>query len=166
MEFKKTSEKVIRPQEPSYFMIREFSFDKIATNVLAEFMKSSFFCWKEEYRNEITVNIDSEEKIVNWNFHGLYDITKLRTDHFHKVSAADFVERFKESVVMEIESDPSLPTIVKELVDQTDLKSDFYIIKNLPLDFHHEWTVFNFFISGFKINEKNGKLTAIEFGLD
>jgi len=166
MNLKKISEKVIRPENPSYFMIREFSFEKNASNVLADFIKTPFFCWKEEYRNEVHANIDSEETIVDWNFHGLYDIKKIKTEHFEKVSGSDFIKRFKEYIKKEIGFDSKLPIIESELTDLNDLTSDYYIIKDLPSDFHHEWTVFAFFISGFKIDENNGKLTAIEFGLD
>lgn len=147
-------------------MIREFSFDKAANNVLAEFIKTPFFCWKEEYRNEVHVNVDSEEKFVNWNFHGLYDIVKLKPEHFEKVSASDFMKRFKEFVKEEIGFDSTLTQINSVLTDLNDLTSDFYIIKNLSSDFYHEWTVFEFFISGFKIDKNSRKLTAIEFGLD
>jgi len=47
-----------------------------------------------------------------------------------------------------------------------DLGSEFYLIDNLPETFRHDWTVFDFFLSGFKISVDQKVLTAIECGLD
>jgi hypothetical protein len=61
-------------------------------------MKTPFFCWQEEYHNEVRVTVNHQEQIVDWNFHGLYDIKKIRAEHFEKISAIEFVERFKRFI--------------------------------------------------------------------
>jgi hypothetical protein len=166
MKFSKTSEIVVRPEEPSYFMIREFHYDHGSVNPIADFMKTPFFCWQEEYRNEVRASVNYQEQIVDWNFHGLYDIKKIRPEHFERITAIDFVERFKSFIRTEIGFDPQLSEIETRLNKLVDLKSEFYIIKELTDDFYHDWTVFDFFLSGFKITPDDSILTLVEFGLD
>jgi hypothetical protein len=166
MEFNKISEKIIRPKELSYFMIREFNWSEYSTNPIAEFLKSRFFLWEEEYRNQVEVDIENTRTIVDWNFHGLYDIKKINHKNFIKVGCKEFKTMFRDFVIKEIGFDPELGKIEVELNNMIDLKSDFYIIEDLSYDYRHKWTVFDFFLSGFKVNVKEFKLTAIEFGLD
>lgn len=147
-------------------MIREFIHDQDSFNSISDFMQTPFFCWKEEYRNEVSANINLEEKIVDWNFHGLYDIKKLKPEHFENISANKFIEKFNNFIETEIGFDAKLIEIETRLLKLIDQSSDYYIIKNLSQEFYHDWTVFDFFLSGFKISKKNNNLTAIEFGLD
>ena len=166
MKYSKTSEIVVRPEEPSYFMIREFHYDHSSVNPIADFMKTPFFCWQEEYHHEVGVTVNHQKQIVDWNFHGLYDIKKLRPEHFEKISPIEFVERFKSLIMAEIGFDPQLSEIELRLNKLVDLKSEFYIIKELTDEFYHDWTVFHFFLSGFKVASEGNMLTTIEFGLD
>jgi len=167
MKFNKTLEHIIRFENFSgYFLIREFQYDKETLNPVGEFMKTKYFSWQEDFRNEISVTVNNTEKIVDWNFHGLYDIKKLQPEHFIKVKASDFIDQFKEIFQSEIGIDKNLRNAHKNLNALTDLSSEFYLIKNLSEDLKHEWTVFNFFLSGFKISIDKKVLTAVEFGLD
>lgn len=167
MKFDKTLEHTIRFDNFSgYFLVREFQYDKETLNPVAEFMKTKYFSWKEEFRNEINVTVNNKEQIVDWNFHGLYDINKLQPEHFKKVKASNFKERFKEVFLSEIGIDKNLKKAHENLNALTDSDSDFYLIKNLSEDLKHEWTVFTFFLSGFKISMDKKVLTAVECGLD
>jgi hypothetical protein len=66
----------------------------------------------------------------------------------------------------EIGFDPKLSEIESRLKRLVELESEFYIIQELTVEFRHEWKVFDFFLSGFKVTKDNKILTAREFGLD
>ena len=106
------------------------------------------------------------DQLVDWNFHGLYDIKKLRPEHFIKLTAMDFVDRFVETLRAEVATDKNLSKAQERLNQLIDLKSDFYVLQNLPREFKHDWTVFDFFRSGFKVTKGSNRITAIECGLD
>lgn len=166
MKFKKKSEIIINPQEPSYFMVRKFLFEQMVKNPIAEFMQTRYFLWEEEFRNEIGLNIQNRRTTVDWNFHGLYDVKKLSPDNFKKMGFQEFFLRFKNFIFNEIGTDSELPQIEIELHKLSEPESNFYLIEDLSNDFRHNWTVFDYFISGFKVNKEKNTLTAIEFGLD
>lgn len=167
MKFNKTSEEVIRFENfNGYFLIREFQFDEQTNTPIVDFMSTRFFSWQEEFRNEVNVTVNRVDQLVDWNFHGLYDIKKLRPEHFIKLTAIDFVDRFVETLQAEIVADKNLSKAQERLNQLIDLKSDFYVIQNLPREFKHDWTVFDFFLSGFKVSKDLNRLIAIECGLD
>ncbi|WP_417603682.1 hypothetical protein [Owenweeksia hongkongensis] len=164
--FVNISESLVRPEALSYFMVREFAFDQSKQRAVEDFMQTRYFCWQEEFRNEVEITNDNGRHYVDWNFHGFSDIKKMKQEHFVKVGALEFVQRFMTFIELQIGADPKLPEIEILLKDLVDIKSQFYIISELSEDIHHEWTVYEFFISGFKINPDKKLLTAIEFGLD
>ncbi len=166
MNFTKTSEHIIRPESASYFLVREFHYDKYSPNPITDFMRTPYFCWNEEYRNEVKVSIDNEPKIVDWNFHGLYDIKKLKPEHFKEIGFQEFTECIKNYIVSKIGLDPKLSEIETYIDGLFNLNSDYFIIQDLTDDFFHDWTVFEFFLSGFIVNTSSRTLIAIEFGLD
>jgi hypothetical protein len=167
MKFEKTSEHIIRFENFSgYFLIREFENELRTSNPIAEFMKTRYFSWQEEFRNEVNVTVDHSDQLADWNFHGLYDIKKLLPEHFIKVNANEFVKRFMDTLQTEIGIDRKMTEAQECLNKLIDLDSEFYLIDNLPDTFRHDWTVFDFFLSGFKISEDQKVLTAIECGLD
>lgn len=167
MKFEKTSEQIIRFDNCSgYFLIREFQNGLKTSNPIAEFMKTRYFSWKEEFRNEVNVTFDQAQQLTDWNFHGLYDIKKLRPEHFIRVNANEFVKGFMDTLQTEVGIDRKMTEAQECLNKLTELESEFYLIENLPDTFRHDWTVFDFFLSGFKISEDQKVLTAIECGLD
>lgn len=168
MKFDKTKEHTIRFENFSgYLLIREFQFDDEQTsNALAEFMKTRYFSWQEEFRNKVNVTINNSVQQPDWNFHGLYDIKKLRPEHFIPVSSSDFVGRFKEVLHSEIGTGGNLREAQDLLNRLIDLNSEFYLLGNLSDELRHEWTVFDYFFSGFKISYLQKTLTAVECGLD
>jgi hypothetical protein len=167
MKFDKTSEHIIRFENFSgYFLIREFQYDDQTSDPIAEFIKTRYISWKEEFRNEVNVTVNNFDQLVDWNFHGPYNIKKLRPEHFKKVTAIDFVNRFREKMQSEIGIDKKIIKAQYLLNKLIDLNSDFYIIGDISDDILHEWSVFDFFISGFKISKDLKMLTAIECGLD
>lgn len=167
MKFDQTSEHTIRFGNFSgYLLIREFRFDDLSSNPIAEFMKTQYFSWQEEFRNEVNVTVGHTDRLTDWNFHGQYDIKKLRSENFIPVSANDFVKRFMDILQTEIGIDKKMTEAQGCLNKLIDLNSEFYLIDNLPHTFRHDWTVFDFFFSGFKIAKEQKVLTAIECGLD
>lgn len=77
MKFYKVSEHTIRFENFSgYFLIREFKNEQQTSNPIAEFMKSRFFSFQREFRNEVNVNAEHSDQLTDWNFYGLYDIKK------------------------------------------------------------------------------------------
>ena len=167
MKFDKTSEHTIRFENFSgYFLIREFQYNQKTSNPIAEFMKTRYFSWKEEFRDEVNVSVNHSNQLTDWNFHGLYDIKKLRPEHFIRVNANNFVKRFMDTLQTEIGIDRKISDAQERLNKLIDLDSEFYSIDNLPETFRHDWTVFDFFLSGFKISKDQKILTAIECGLD
>jgi hypothetical protein len=167
MKFDKTSEHTIRFDNSSgYFLIREFQYNERTSNPIAEFMKTRYFSWNEEFRNEFDVTADHSDQLSDWNFHGLYDIKKLRPVHFIRVNANEFVKRFMNTLQTEIGIDRKISEAQECLNKLIELNSEFYLIDNLPDSFRHDWTVFDFFLSGFKISKDQKVLTAIECGLD
>ena len=105
MKFYKTSEHTIQFENFSgYFLIREFQYEQQASNPIAEFMKTRFFSWKEEFRNDINVTVDHSDQLTDWNFHGLYDIKKLHPEHFITVTATEFVKCFMDTLKQKLES--------------------------------------------------------------
>jgi hypothetical protein len=87
MKFNKISKIVVKPEEPSSFMVSEFHYDHSLINPIADFMKTPFFCWQEEYRNKVVVTVNFQKQIVDWNFHGLCDIKKISSKHFENITA-------------------------------------------------------------------------------
>jgi hypothetical protein len=167
MKLEKTSEHIIRFENFSgYCLIRDFKYDVQTSDPIAEFMKTRYFSWKEEFRNKVIVTVDHSDQITDRNFHGLYDIKKLRPEHFIHVTANGFVKHFMYTLQKEIGIDKKMMEAEQSLEKLIDLDSEFYLIKNLPDEFRHDWTVFNFFLSGFKISKDQKVLTAIECGLD
>lgn len=90
----------------------------------------------------------------------------MRPEHFIKVSANEFVKRFMDTLQTEIGINKKMSEAHQFLNKLIDLNSEFYLIDNLPDEFQHDWTVFDFFLSGFKISKDQKALTAIECGLD
>jgi len=167
MKLNKTSEEVIRFKDFSgYLLIRKFKYDREYSNPIAEFMKTPYFVWQEKFRNKINVSINHSAQIDNWNFHGLYDIKKLHSKDFKEILAIEFVNRFNHFIESEIGFDKELKESKKLLDNLIDEDSKYYLIRNLPDNIRHEWSVFEFFLSGFKICSKRKILTAIECGLD
>ena len=167
MKFAKLKEEVIRFENfRGYLLIREFQYDAKTNKPISDFMCTRFFSWKEEFRNEVSVSVNNVDQLVDWNFHGLYDIKKLRPEHFIKLIATEFVDRFIKTIQTEIVMDENLSKAQERLNQLIDLKSDFYVLQNLSSEFKHDWTVFNFFLSGFKVSIDFNRLIAIECGLD
>ncbi len=167
MKFDKTLEQIIRFESFSgYFLIREFQYEEKTSNPIAEFMKTRYFSWQEEFRNEVNVTVDHSDQLTDWNFHGLHDLKKLRSEHFIRVNANEFVKRLIDTLQTEIGIDRKMAEAQECLNKLIDLDSEFYLIDNLPDTFRHDWTVFDFFLSGFKILKDQKVLTAIECGLD
>jgi hypothetical protein len=168
MECKKISERVTRFENYSgYFMIREFQYESPSLNPISEFIKTPFICWKEEYRNEVQVSINNAIHTVDWNFHGLYDLKKLRAEHFVKIRGQELADRFKEFVRSEVGVDKmhlGFEQLLDELCASTN--SDYFLITEMEASFQHEWTVFDFFLSGFKISRDTLTITAIECEMD
>jgi len=169
LNFIKKYEKTIRPETPSYFSVRQFGYSNANNDireVLQEFMKSKYFLWQEEFRNNVQVNINGKETHEDWNFHGLYDIKQLSPSDFEKVKFENFKARFIAFIETEIGKDNKLPEIQQVVASLYNQESSFYIIRNLPENKVHKWTVYEFFISGFEINMDNKTITLVEFGRD
>lgn len=167
MKFSKTSEQIIRFENYSgHLLIREFKYDDQTLDPIVEFMKTRFFSWKEEFRNEVSVHVHQDRHIVDWNFHGLYDIKKLRPTDFTPLTAVDFVQRFMDVLQIEIGLDANMTEAKESLHQLIDLHSIFYVLRNLPDQYLHPWSVYDFFLSGFKVSKSYNTLIAIECGLD
>lgn len=167
MKFHKTLERIIRFENFSgYLLIREFKYDDNTSNPIAEFMKTRYFSWKEEFRNEVNVTVGNSNELTNWNFHGLYDIKKMRLEHFMKVTGAEFVDCFMKTLQTEIGDDKKMTEAQEFINSLSGLNSDFYVIRNLSDELKHDRSVFDFFLSGFNISKSQMKLIAIECGLD
>jgi len=116
MKFDKTSEQVIRFENFSgYFLARVFQYDEYTPNPIAEFMRSRYFSWQEEFRNEVSATVNNSDKIVIWNFHGLYDIKKLQQEDFEKISPADFTRQFSRFIQSEIGFDKKIDEAQKPI---------------------------------------------------
>lgn len=68
-------------------------------------MKTPLFCWLEEYRNQVEINLESGNQLVDWNFHGLYDIKKLRPNNFIKIQGVTFIKGFEKFIEEKLDDD-------------------------------------------------------------
>jgi hypothetical protein len=158
MKFRVSNDLKILPEDLSYFRVREFQFDE-NSNPIAEFIPTKYFIWEDDKYDHLKTRDD-------WKFHGIYDAKKLKAEHFIPLSFEIFKMKFMSFVTEEIEDDPDVPNIAKQLDKLNDMEAEFYLIDNLPKEFRHKSIVFDFFISGFKLDMKHKTLTTIEFGLD
>ena len=152
-------------KEMDIFSIREFKYTN-NSNLINTFMQSVYFCWNEEFRHKVKVDINNKSKFVNWNFHGLYDIKKINANNFIETNFSNFKTEFLNILKKESNDKNKISEVERVLNHLDSSNSDFFIIQNLSNSFHHDWTVFDFFKSGFKIDKSNQVLTAIECGLD
>lgn len=128
-------------------------------------MDMRFFSWNEEFRNEVSVgDASGKEHTVDWNFHGLFDIKKLKPEHFKEVEFKKFFQCFRGTIELEMEfCSDEMEAVLNSLFDA---ESDYYILSGLDMSYKHPWTVFDYFLSGFKLSQQNHTITLIEVGQD
>lgn len=136
------------------------------TDLLQQFIQSKYFIWQEEFRNSVAININGLERTVDWNFHGLYDAKKLSLSCFDKIDYSEFEKRVTDFIFQEIGTTGQLDK-VHNLISQLNNDGNiFYIIQDLPNDYLHEWSVFDFFMSALIFNEADNTITLLEIGYD
>lgn len=135
-------------------------------DLLHRFIRSRFFLWQEECRNSVSVNIDGKETTTDWNFHGLYDAKKLSLSCFEKVEFTKFEQRIIDFISREIGPLVQLNKVYNLIAQMNNEVNIFYIIQNLPDEYLHEWSVFDFFTSALICNKTDGTITLLEIGSD
>lgn len=165
---KKKNEVEIISLSEGYFSVKTFCFKQISDDeILKEFIKSKFILWNEtENQTILTTNSNANSEDVDFNFHGFYDIQKLKVSDFEDVSLETFISNFNQNLT-EFLSDTSkiseLKNKITELIKPYPTK---YILKKPKEDQIHEWSVFTHHISGIGVNKFTNELILIEFGLD
>jgi hypothetical protein len=84
-----------------------------------------------------------------------------------QIRGQELADRFKEFVRSEVGVDKmhlGFEQLLDELCASTN--SDYFLITEMEASFQHEWTVFDFFLSGFKISRDTLTITAIECEMD
>ena len=165
-KFEKLSDKVINFQADGYFSIRCFRVNSSHSDVISDFIKTRYFSWQEEFRDKVTVTVDRKKLEVDWNFHGLYDIKLLSRNCFCAVSFNEFINGFVNILKLEIGERASINEVQKALQSLKNTGNDYYSLNQLPEAYKHKWSVFDFFHSGFVVNEQSNILTVVECGQD
>lgn len=173
MEFNKISENTFAVNSRYYYQFRSYHFHPNGSakpincnEVMGAFIKTKFFLWQEEFRNEVPVYGVGKDTLADWNFHGLYDAKKMSVSSFDIIDFNEFVQRIMTYALDETEPEDNISEIETKLTDIKTEGATYYILKNLPEDMRHKWSVYDFFISGFACDLKSNTLHLFEFGLD
>jgi len=145
MLFKNRKEIILRDPDfrLGYFKLREFRISNQLSyseeQVIENFIKSRYFVWDYAKINTPKNNNPEKKNILDWNFHGIYDVTKIIPSDFKlttydsfKKSLLDFFDdKTKDNVVIE-GSNNVLASITKNLKNILHNKIDEY--KTIPKD--------------------------------
>lgn len=135
--------------------------------VLAMFIKSKYFLRREEFLDKVHVTSEGHEMYVHWNFHGFYDVDKIDMSCFDKVEFGEFKHRFIEYIRKEVDMPEFRMEIENYMSAELDLSNvSYYVIKELPEEYMHKWSVYAFFISGIIYHHIDKKIQLVTFGMD
>lgn len=135
-------------------------------DLLQRFIRSRYFLWQEKFRDSVSVDINGKDATTDWNFHGLYDAKKLSLSCFEKVDYARFEKRVTDFILWEIGATDQLNKVHNLISQMNNDGNVFYIIKELPDEYLHEWSVFDFFMSALVCNHADETITLLEIGDD
>lgn len=172
INFIKINKKIIHSKKSCYFSISEFLIiggDKNINNeeeIITEFINSKFFLWKEDFLDNVEVVINGQKTFVDWNFHGLYDVKKIKYGDYQNVDFNLFRKTFIDFIELNVGVISELLDIDNEIKNMQKENSSFYVIKPLSEDKIHRWTVYELFLSGIIIDLSKKNISLVEFGLD
>jgi hypothetical protein len=147
--------------------------------IISDIIESDFHKWRgEEKPDGQSIQMSALDKdknskswsLVNQQFYGFYDNSKIKPEHYNVISQDEFNDRLFQVIVEQTENDTIFIDKAKTLIKNniTDSTTVYYL--NLDKEIHSdlvaEWQVYDFFYAFIFIDRHKNNVSLIEFGLD
>lgn len=167
--FIKENEKSTVLYSAYYISISQFKciqYCESCKGIISNLLKTKYFVWMEEFRDEVRVSDNNGERYADLNFYGFYNIKKISVENFSETDQPGFIKVFNSYMRQEDDLNIDITPYINELVDLNDPGNTYFILNNLPKSYYHEWSIYTSFKSGIICNLATKEVDIIEFGVD
>lgn len=181
MTLKKRNSITINAHTFGSFRVRDFEICERTSisqmEIIDIFIRSNYFLWQDKRFDNILYydGVKKTHLTINWNFHGVYDVTKIVPADFMAVTYDSFKSNLEEFYFKMIGDDEDyvvdemkkvLNEVVKVLDKYKSLDNTFYILTTSDINKRHRYTVFSNFFSSVIININTNTFLTLDFGDD